>query len=38
MLTKPSHPDRVGHPGEDFRVIAERRLKEIHAAYHNLMG
>lgn len=30
------HPDKVSHLGEEFRVLAEKRFKEIQAAYHEL--
>jgi len=31
------HPDKVVHLGEEFRVLAEKRFKEIQAAYDALM-
>jgi DnaJ-domain-containing protein 1 len=31
------HPDKVGHLGDEFKVIAERRAKEINAAYNEAM-
>ncbi|WP_216327358.1 J domain-containing protein [Deinococcus aestuarii] len=37
-LVKKYHPDRVGHLGEEFRVMAEERMQEINAAYRQLMG
>ncbi|MEF2279439.1 J domain-containing protein [Deinococcus sp. YIM 134068] len=37
-LVKQYHPDRVGHLGEEFRQLAEQRMKEINAAYRELMG
>ena len=30
------HPDKVQHLGEEFRVLAEKRFKEIHKAYDEL--
>jgi DnaJ like chaperone protein len=30
------HPDKVGHLGEEFRVLAEKRFKEIQRAYDEL--
>lgn len=30
------HPDKVQHLGEEFRDLAERRFKEIQAAYDEL--
>jgi hypothetical protein len=32
------HPDRVNHLGEEFKVLAERRFKEIQEAYQDLMA
>ena len=32
------HPDKVSHLGEEFRSLAERRFKEIQAAYQQLMS
>ena len=32
------HPDKVSHLGEEFRMLAERRFKEINAAYQELMA
>lgn len=32
-LVKKYHPDKVSHLAEEFRVIAENRMKEINAAY-----
>ncbi|MEF2279908.1 J domain-containing protein [Deinococcus sp. YIM 134068] len=37
-LVKQYHPDRVGHLGEEFRLMAEQRMQEINAAYRKLMG
>jgi hypothetical protein len=31
------HPDRVQHLGEEFRVLAEKRFKEIRRAYSELL-
>jgi DnaJ like chaperone protein len=30
------HPDKVGHLGEEFRILAEKRFKEIQRAYDEL--
>jgi DnaJ like chaperone protein len=30
------HPDKVAHLGEEFRVLAEKRFKEIQEAYQKL--
>lgn len=30
------HPDKVGYLGEEFRVLAEKRFKEIQRAYEEL--
>ncbi|MBW1988792.1 MAG: DnaJ domain-containing protein [Deltaproteobacteria bacterium] len=30
------HPDRVQHLGEEFRILAEEKFKEIQAAYQEL--
>ena len=27
------HPDKVRHLGEEFRSVAEQKMKEINAAY-----
>jgi uncharacterized membrane protein YkvA (DUF1232 family) len=32
------HPDKVAHLGEEFRVLAESRFKEIQEAYQKLMA
>jgi DnaJ like chaperone protein len=32
------HPDKVEHLGEEFRNLAERRFKDIQAAYQELMA
>ncbi len=37
-LVRQYHPDKVAHLGEEFRVLAERRFKEIQEAYQTLMG
>lgn len=31
------HPDKVAHLGEEFRVLAETRFKEIQEAYQKIM-
>jgi hypothetical protein len=35
-LVNQYHPDKVSHLGEEFRVLAERKFKEIQKAYQNL--
>jgi hypothetical protein len=30
------HPDKVSHLGEEFRILAERKFKEIQEAYQQL--
>lgn len=30
------HPDKVTHLGEEFKILAEKRFKEIQEAYHEL--
>lgn len=32
------HPDKVAHLGEEFRILAEKRFKEIQQAYQQLTG
>ena len=32
-LSMQYHPDKVGHLGDEFRAIAEEKMKEINAAY-----
>ena len=32
------HPDKVDHLGDEFRVLAERRFKEIQEAYQELVN
>jgi len=32
------HPDKVDHLGEEFKVLAEKRFKEIQEAYQELMA
>ncbi|MEW6218802.1 MAG: DnaJ domain-containing protein [Thermodesulfobacteriota bacterium] len=32
-LSMKYHPDKVGHLGEEFRKVAEEKMKEINAAY-----
>ena len=31
------HPDKVNHLGDEFRILAEKRFKEIQGAYQELM-
>ena len=31
------HPDKVQHLGDEFRALAEKRFKEIQAAYDALV-
>lgn len=33
-LSMKYHPDKVGHLGEEFKKVAEEKMKEINAAYH----
>ena len=35
-LSQQYHPDKVGHLGEEFRNVAEEKMKEINIAYHFL--
>ena len=35
-LSMEYHPDRVGHLGEEFRQVAEEKMKEINVAYTHL--
>jgi DnaJ like chaperone protein len=35
-LSKENHPDRVTHLGEEFRSLAEERMRKINAAYETL--
>ena len=35
-LANKYHPDKVGHMGDEFRELAERRFKEIQEAYQKL--
>ncbi len=37
-LANKYHPDKVDHLGEEFKVLAEKRFKEIQAAYEALKG
>jgi DnaJ like chaperone protein len=37
-LANQYHPDKVSHLGEEFRVLAEKRFKEIQEAYQRLMA
>ena len=32
------HPDKVSHLGDEFKVLAERRFKEINEAYQEILG
>ncbi len=32
-LSMKYHPDKVGHLGEEFRRVAEEKMKEINVAY-----
>ena len=32
------HPDRVSHLGEEFKVIAEKKMREINRAFERLSG
>jgi hypothetical protein len=32
------HPDKVSHLGEEFRILAERRFKEIQEAYQQIVS
>lgn len=34
-LSMKYHPDKVGHLGEEFRRVAEEKMKEINAAYQH---
>lgn len=36
QLSKENHPDRVTHLGEEFRRVAEERMRRINAAYDTL--
>lgn len=35
-LSKENHPDLVGHLGEEFRTVAEEKMKDINMAYQHL--
>lgn len=37
-LAKKYHPDKVSHLGEEFKRMADKRFKEIDAAYQALQG
>ncbi len=37
-LVNQYHPDKLMHLGEEFRVLAEKRFKEIQQAYQELKG
>lgn len=34
-LSMKYHPDKVGHLGEEFKNVAEEKMKEINGAYHH---
>lgn len=36
LLVNQYHPDKVAHLGEEFRVLAEKKFKEIQQAYQEL--
>jgi DnaJ like chaperone protein len=36
QLVRRYHPDKVTHLGEEFRVLAEKKFKEIQRAYQEL--
>lgn len=36
QLLKQNHPDKVASLGEDFKILAEKKTKEINAAYEKL--
>jgi DnaJ like chaperone protein len=36
QLSRQYHPDKVSHLGEEFRQVAEEKMKEINGAYHHL--
>ncbi|MFH0920854.1 MAG: TerB family tellurite resistance protein [Fibrobacterota bacterium] len=35
-LVKKYHPDKVGHLGDEFKALAEKKFKEISAAYERI--
>ncbi len=37
-LASKYHPDKLEHLGDEFKVLAERRFKEIQKAYQELTG
>jgi DnaJ like chaperone protein len=37
-LASKYHPDKLEHLGEEFKVLAEKRFKEIQQAYQELTG
>ncbi|HUT69368.1 MAG TPA: DnaJ domain-containing protein [Desulfatiglandales bacterium] len=37
-LANKYHPDKVDHLGDEFRVLAEQRFKEIQEAYQELVN
>ena len=36
-LVSKYHPDKVSHLGDEFKVLAERRIKEINEAYQEIL-
>ncbi|MBU0482238.1 MAG: DnaJ domain-containing protein [Proteobacteria bacterium] len=36
QLSMRYHPDKVGHLGEEFRKVAEEKMKELNVAYNHL--
>jgi len=38
QLVSKYHPDKVGHLGDEFKELAEKRFKEIQSAYNELMA
>ncbi|MDA8164216.1 MAG: J domain-containing protein [Desulfobacteraceae bacterium] len=36
QLSQQYHPDKVAHLGEEFRKVAEEKMKEINQAYQTL--
>jgi DnaJ like chaperone protein len=36
QLSMENHPDRVAHLGDEFRQLAEERMRKINAAYETL--
>jgi len=35
-LSMQCHPDKVAHLGEEFRQVAEEKMKELNEAYQHL--